>query len=140
MSFSNMLQILQEKNKEKIVLIKLGVFYVATGRDAIFLSKEFGFKCVCFKKQICKIGIPETRIEHYLYKLQKLNIAYIVYHFKDKNQILVEKFKNDGEYHKIKDNNKNCLICKGIRCYDEDKYMNAVKKLMDEEMEQKWQS
>ena len=40
MSFSNMLEILQEKNKGAIVLIKLGVFYIAIGKDAVFLNKE----------------------------------------------------------------------------------------------------
>ena len=62
MSFSNMLEILQEKNKNNIVLIRLGVFYVATGKDAVFLSKELNLKCICFKKQVCKIGIPENRV------------------------------------------------------------------------------
>ena len=37
MSFSNMLEILQEKNKDRIVLIRLGTFYIATGRDALLL-------------------------------------------------------------------------------------------------------
>ena len=66
MSFSNMLEILQEKNKNLIVLIRLGVFYIATGKDAVFLNKELGLKCICYKNQECKIGIPESRIEYYL--------------------------------------------------------------------------
>ena len=57
MSFSKMLEILQEKNKKSVVLIKLGVFYVATGKDAVFFNKELGLKCVCFKNQVCKITI-----------------------------------------------------------------------------------
>lgn len=57
-----MLEILKAKNKEKVVLIKLGPFYVATGSDAVFLNKQLGLKCICFKKKICKIGIPENRI------------------------------------------------------------------------------
>ena len=40
MSFSNMLEILKEKNKGKIVIIKLGAFYVATGEDAVLLHKK----------------------------------------------------------------------------------------------------
>lgn len=133
MSFSNMMEILQEKNKEKIVLIKLGVFYTAIGKDAVFFNKELGLKCVCYKNQICKIGIPENRIEYYLKKLEKLNIGYIVYNFDSKKEELIEKYKNEGVYHKETRNNKNCLICKGIRCYEEDKYMNAVQKLLEKE-------
>ena len=93
MSFSSMLEILQEKNKESVVLIKLGVFYVATGKDAVFFNKELGLKCVCFKNQVCKIGIPEMRIEHYLRKLEKMNISYIVYHFDNKKEQLIEKYR-----------------------------------------------
>ncbi len=49
MGFSNMLEILQEKNKGKIVLIKLGTFYIATGRDALLLSVKLGLKCTCYE-------------------------------------------------------------------------------------------
>ena len=44
MSFSNMLEILKEKDKEKIVFVKLGPFYVATGKDAVFLNKMYLFQ------------------------------------------------------------------------------------------------
>ena len=40
MNFSNMLEILKEKNKGKIVIIKLGAFYIATEEDAVFLHKK----------------------------------------------------------------------------------------------------
>ena len=49
MSFSSMMEILQERNKGKIVLIKLGAFYVATEKDAVFLHEKLELKCTCFK-------------------------------------------------------------------------------------------
>jgi len=128
-----MLEILQEKNRNKIVLIKTGVFYTATGKDAIFLNKVFELKCICFKKGICKVGIPESRLEYYLRKLEKLNIAYIVYNFDNQHERLIVKHEKDGVYHKEKEDNRNCLICKGIRCYKEDKYIKALKKLLQKE-------
>lgn len=133
MSFSNMLEILQEKNKNLIVLIRLGVFYIATGKDAVFLNKELGLKCICYKNQVCKIGIPENRIEYYLRKLEKINIGYIVYCFDSKSENLIERYKYIGKYHKETKDNRNCLICKGIRYYENDKYMNAVQKLFKKE-------
>ena len=133
MSFSNMLEILQEKNKNLIVLIRLGVFYIATGKDAVFLNKELGLKCICYKNQVCKIGIPENRIEYYLRKLEKINIGYIVYYFDSKSENLIERYKYIGKYHKETKDNRNCLICKGIRYYENDKYMNAVQKLFKKE-------
>ena len=135
MSFSNMLEILKEKNKKTIVLVKLGVFYIATGKDAIFLNKKLGLKCVCFKKQVCKIGIPSTNIEHYLKKLNNLKIAYVAYEFDTKNQKLIKSYEYIGKDHKEVMENRNCLICKGIRINEKDKYMNAVKKMLEEEHE-----
>ena len=48
MSFNAMLEILQEKNKNSIVFIKSGVFYIETGKDAVFLNNIFKLKCICF--------------------------------------------------------------------------------------------
>ena len=39
MGFSKMMELLQEKNKGKIVLCNCGNFYIATGKDAIVLYK-----------------------------------------------------------------------------------------------------
>lgn len=133
MSFSTMLEILQEKHKNSIVFVKTGVFYTATGKDAVFLNNVFELKCICFKNQICKIGIPEERIEHYLNKLARMNIAYVVYKFDNKKEKLIEKYRGEGVYHKVKEQNKNCVICKSIRYYKEDKYMNALQKLLEKE-------
>ena len=122
MSFSTMLEILQEKHKNYIVLVKTGIFYTATGKDAVFLNSIFDLKCICFKNQICKIGIPEEGIEHYLNKLARMNIAYVVYKFDNKKEKLIEKYKSDGVYHKVTDENKNCLLCKSIRMYCKSQY------------------
>ena len=135
MSLSNMLEILQEKTKGKIVLIKLGVFYVATGADAVYLNKQFKLKCICFKKGECKIGIPESRLSFYVTKLESMDMGYIVYNFNNKEQKLYVEYETNGKYHNEKQKNKNCLICKGIRMYEDDKYLNAVQKLFEEEEE-----
>ena len=56
MSFSKMLEILQERNEKKIVLIRLGMFYIATGRDAVLLHDKLNLKCTCFTDNVCKVG------------------------------------------------------------------------------------
>ena len=38
----------------------------------------------------------------YLEKLDRLNVSYIVYHFNNEKEMLVEECRNDGEYHKEK--------------------------------------
>ena len=76
-----MLELLQEKNNQRVVLIKTGIFYIATGKDAIFLNKVLKLKCTCFSENVCKVGIPETSLPKYLERLDRLNVSYIVYLF-----------------------------------------------------------
>lgn len=131
MSFSNMLEILQEANKEKIVLIRLGAFYIATGRDAILLHRKLQLKVTCFKNNICKVGVPVNALEKYLRQIDKTKYSYIVYDYdKEKNELKIICDK-EGKKHKITGNNINCLLCKGIETYDEDKYMKALNKMFE---------
>ena len=96
-SFSTMLELLQEKNNQRVVLIKTGVFYIATGKDAIFLNNVLKLKCTCFSENVCKVGIPEMSLPKYLERLDRLNVSYIVYHFNNEKEMLVEECRNDGE-------------------------------------------
>lgn len=50
MSYSQMIDILKEKNKEKIMFINSGAFYIAVGEDAVLLNSKLQLKCSCFKK------------------------------------------------------------------------------------------
>ena len=52
MAFSQMLDILKEKEKGTIVLVRLGSFYIAVGEDAVLLHKKLDLKCTCFKMNI----------------------------------------------------------------------------------------
>ena len=131
MSFSSMLEILQKKNKEKIVLLTLGAFYIATGRDAILLNVKLNLKCTCFKNHICKVGIPATSIEKYIEKLNKTKYSYIIYDYHNETCILEEKCKKEGKKNKMTMENKNCLICKGIDKAEDDKYMKALQRLFE---------
>ena len=77
MSFSKMLEILQERNEKKIVLIRLGMFYIATGRDAVLLHDKLNLKCICFTDNVCKGGIPVIAIDKYIEKLDKTGYGYL---------------------------------------------------------------
>ena len=63
MSFSKMLEILKKKEEGKIVLVKLGTFYVAVGEDAVLLHKKVDLKCTCYKMNICKVGFPVIALD-----------------------------------------------------------------------------
>lgn len=95
MSFSNMLEILQEKNKDRIVLIRLETFYIATGRDALLLHTKLDLKCTCFKNNVCKVGIPVMSINKYIEKLDKIKYAYIIYEYDKEKTELKEQYKKD---------------------------------------------
>ena len=68
MSFSKMMELLQIKHKNKIVLCNAGEFYIAIGKDAILLSNILNLKLTCLKPEVCKVGFPITALEKYTEK------------------------------------------------------------------------
>ena len=48
MSFSKMVEGLKERDKEKLLIIGLGAFYIEIGEDAVLLHEKLGLKCTCF--------------------------------------------------------------------------------------------
>ena len=127
------MEILQERNKGKIVLIKLGAFYVATEKDAVFLHEKLELKCTCFKNNVCKVGIPINALEKYVEKLDSTKHSYIIFDYDKQNRELKEIHSKIGKQHKITSKNINCLECKGVSAYKDDEYMEAIYKLMDQE-------
>lgn len=123
MAFKDMLQLLKEKNKNKIVLIRLGVFYIATGRDAVLLHEKFGLKCTCFSNNICKVGIPINSLDKYIEKLNKIKYAYAIYDYNKQNKELKEIHNKKGRFNKRSEQNINCLLCEGIEKYKADEYI-----------------
>ena len=97
MSFSQMLEILQDKDSSKVILIKLGHFYIATGRDAVLLHKKLNLKCTCFKNNICKVGIPVNSLEKYVEKFNQMQYSYIIYDY-DKQVIKIKAYNELADY------------------------------------------
>ena len=126
MSFSNMLEILQERNRKKIVLIKQGAFYIATGRDAVLLHDKLNLKCTCFKNNVCKVGIPVTSIAKYMDRLDKSGYSYVIFDYDKTKHELKEIIKKQGRTTRLTNENLNCLKCKGISAYKEDEYLLAL--------------
>lgn len=100
----------QEENRGSICLFKIGVFYVAIGKDAVFLSETLSLKRICYKKEVCKVGIPEKGFYKYLKEMAKLGLSVVVYQY-NKNDIpkfsLIEELIG-GEIL----GDKTCLDCK----------------------------
>ena len=54
MGFCKMIELLQRRNKGKIVLCGLGAFYIARGKDALLLNDLAGLKLTCLEVEVCK--------------------------------------------------------------------------------------
>lgn len=76
-----MMEILQEKNKGKIVICNTGSFYIAIGKDAILLNKIANLKLSCLKPEICKVGFPIQSLEKYIDIIQESRYSCIIYYF-----------------------------------------------------------
>ena len=138
MSFSKMMELLQEKEKEKVVLCNAGSFYIARGKDAILLHELAGLKLNCLETEVCKIGFPIMSLEKYTDILEENKISYIVYSFdKQKEELEILKKYQGKKKNEIQEDRMNCYICKktveGYR--KKDKYIEALAKLYEKECE-----
>lgn len=139
MAFSQMLDLLKEKEKGTIVFIKLGTFYIATAEDAVLLHNKLGLKCTCFKLNICKVGFPVNALDKYVDKLNETNYAYVIYDFDQQKAELKEIVRKKGKYNKGIVKNTNCILCGNVnkRYAKTDKYILAVNKMFEKELEGK---
>ena len=140
MGFSKMMELLQLKNKGKIVLCNCGNFYIAVGKDAILLHKLLGLKLSCFKVEVCKIGFPINALEKYTEQICKSKYSFIVYYFdKEKKELEILQEYNGLRNSELKQENNNCYLCSGSLKYykKDDEYINAVVKLYKKENKSK---
>ena len=139
MAFSQMLEILKEKEKGTIVFVKLGAFYIATEEDAVLLHKLLDFKCTCFKMNICKVGFPVNSLGKYVEKLNETKYAYVIYDLDKEKAELVEIARKKGKYNKETEKNINCLLCGDLnkRYEKTDNYVLALNKLLEKERKDK---
>lgn len=139
MGFGKMMELLQIKNKGKIVLCNAGNFYIAIGKDAVLLKELLGLKLSCFKPEACKVGFPIASLEKYMNLIEEKQYGYIVYYLdKEKTKLEVIAQYNGKNSNKILKNNDICFKCgKGTKPYKkEDKYILAVTKLYEEEIQE----
>ena len=101
MGFSKMMELLQQKNKGKIVFCNTGNFYIAIGKDAVLLNNLIDLKLSCLKQEICKVGFPILALEKYTELIAEKEYSYIVYFFnqeKEELEIIMQyEGKNNNE-------------------------------------------
>ena len=129
MSFSKMMELLQIKNKGKIIFVNAGNFYIAVGKDAVLVHKILDLKTTCMKPEICKAGFPINSLEKYTEKLSESKYSFIVYYFNQETEELEVVIDYNGKFKNNEDRkNINCYICKHSTKYykSDDKYILAV--------------
>ena len=86
MKYTDLMLKLQNDNKEKIILMKNGIFFTAIGKDAIALNEAIGLKLTCMKKGLCKVGFQVKSSEKYMKELQDINISFAMYTYDNKTR------------------------------------------------------
>ncbi len=86
MGFSKMMELLQQKTKEKLFFCNTGNFYIAIGKDAVLLNNLIDLKLSCLKQEICKVGFPINALEKYTELIAEKEYSYIVYFFQSRKK------------------------------------------------------
>lgn len=136
MSFGKMVELLQQKDKEKIILVNSGSFYIARGKDAVLLHNILNLKVNCMEAEICKIGFPLNSLEKYTKIIEEEQYSYIVYNYDNKlGKLDIIKKYNGKKINTIKEEKLNCYICTNtVKMYKKnDIYIQAVANLYEEE-------
>ena len=136
MSFSKMIELLQNKEKGKIILVNSGNFYIARGKDAVLLHNVLNLKVNCLETEVCKVGFPLNSLEKYTKLIEEKQYSYIVYNYDSKLEKLnILKYYNGKYLNEINEEKLNCYICTNtVQMYKKhDKYIKAVANLYEEE-------
>ena len=131
----------EEKNKDVIVLVKCGAFFISIGADAVWLSQNLNFKTTCITNHMCKIGIPINSIYEYIDKLEILGYSFVIYNY-SKEMILEAKNKY-AEMYRYKGKSiynvglecENCEYYKKHKGFDNISLFDGLKKLQEEKEE-----
>lgn len=136
MSFSKMIELLQNKEKGKIILVNSGNFYIARGKDAVLLHNVLNLKVNCLETEVCKVGFPLNSLEKYTKLIEEKQYSYIVYNYDSKLEKLnILKYYNGKYLNEINEEKLNCYICTNtVKMYKKhDKYIKAVANLYEQE-------
>ena len=109
MKFNEKVRLLKKKVGDKILFVQNGNFYIAIGRDAVFLHELLNLKCTCFIKYLCKAGVPIKSLSKYLRALREREISYIVYDNINRELKVKENFE---------DRNNNTTLLYNLGCED----------------------
>ena len=121
-SFYNIAKELEvaQENKGYLIVIRCGAFFTSIGANAIALSNELGLKLTCWKKGLCKAGVPINALYNYVKRLDSLGYNYVIYNY-SKDEI-INNGKKYAECYRFEgkpiDKSNLLLDCKDCEYYE----------------------
>ena len=129
--FVEQVQEIQKKNIGKIILVRNGIFFCGIGKDAVIMEQLFGYKPICIKNQICKIGVPVSKFKKLIPQLIQTGYSYIIYDYEKENQKIEEIYRIDGEKIYEEKENIGCKNCwnKANKIKTTEEYIEELKNI-----------
>ena len=121
-SFYNIAKELEvaQENEGYLIVIRCGAFFTSIGANAIALSNELGLKLTCWKKGLCKAGVPINALYNYVKRLDSLGYNYVIYNY-SKDEI-INNGKKYAECYRFEgkpiDKSNLLLDCKDCEYYE----------------------
>ena len=121
-SFYNIAKELEvaQENEGYLIVIRCGAFFTSIRANAIALSNELGLKLTCWKKGLCKAGVPINALYNYVKRLDSLGYNYVIYNY-SKDEI-INNGKKYAECYRFEgkpiDKSNLLLDCKDCEYYE----------------------
>ena len=102
MSTTNMIRTMKEVHPTKILLVKIGKFYHAYGKDSYILAFLFNYQIKKVETNVNTVGFPEMALNKVLKTLEDKNIDYIVLEKASNYEVISEEeFKDKNQYSEL---------------------------------------
>lgn len=99
MSTTNVIRTMKEIHPTKILLVKVGKFYHAYGKDSYILAFLFNYQIKKVETNVNTIGFPEMALNKVLTTLEDKNVDYIILEKASNYEVIEEQdFKDKNQY------------------------------------------
>ncbi len=102
MKIENTIKIFKEVHPESIIMIKMGTFYHAYGRDSYILSYLFDYQVKKIQSNYSTCGFPSSGLSKVQSKLEELEVSYIILNKSENYEVVEEEdFKSKNKYNEV---------------------------------------
>ena len=135
MKIENTIKVMKEINPHKIILVKVGTFYHASGKDSYILSYLFGYQLKKIENNYSTCGFPVSAINKISKNLEDYKISYILLSKSNNYEEEAEEdFKNDNRYIEFYEKAKKYIVRKNRI---EEIYRYLIENINDDEIKEK---